>query len=149
MALAKPPAKGDVVLDILELLDVETNEKEKMAENLNKMSKEGVNLLFHYMAETMKKPSVAETENAMPLNKDMMPQDVAAPKNPVVMNEYLRMLPEVGRTIGKAFMDGDLPNLKRAIGINGRIVYNCEKMVAQQLWDAIKVRRFTENEGEE
>lgn len=149
MAFNKGPTKADVVNDIIEVLHVEKNEVSEFSENLNKMSKKVVSWLFHYLVELAKsesdKPEPAPHRVSRAFPKLFMPHDVPVGiRRPPEMNDMLAMLPEIGRVIFKSFMEGDFPELKRAIGVNTRITGECEKMVSRQLWDAIKV--VTEND---
>lgn len=150
MAKVSVKAKADLARRITDLLGVNGNDIEELTENLNKMSKTALAMLLEYLEDgTDMEESKPATPPRVPaaFPKHFMPHDVGTPRNPGEMNGLLSMLPEIGRTIFKSFMEADFPELKRAIGVNNRITYGCEKLVAQQLWEAIKV--YPQNEEKE
>lgn len=152
MTKPKVRSKGDLVNEIMELLDVDNSDKTELSENLNKMSKTAISTLLYYLDEFTEEPMDEEETEKPEAPKRVeakppelfMPQDINIPKNPTEMGSLLNFLPEIGRRVQSAWRNGDFPLLKRNIGVNDRIIRFCEQMVAKQLWDAIKV--YPQNE---
>jgi hypothetical protein len=77
------------------------------------------------------------TKRAAPMN--LMPSDIEVAKVAQDVTNQLSMLPTVAERLSDAWQTGNFPMMKRHMRITERITDNCRKMIAQQLYDAIKI----------
>jgi len=137
--------KQAIVNSIIEKLDLGDEPTTVLSENLNKMTKAA--LIGLATAITAKidtgigrlKTAAKLIPDGPPVPLEIMPNDVGMAKTANDVTEQLSMLPTIGERLAITWESGNFPLLKRNLRISERITDNCRKMVAQQLYDAIRI----------
>lgn len=135
--------KQEMVVSILDLLEIPDEKRVEMSENLNKMTKAALGLLDFYIMEIVGEEPEEVDRKVIPAGPkvalNLMPQDIGIANSAADVTEQLTILPVIGKRLESAWINGNFPLMKRNLRISEQITDNCRKMIAQQLYDSLKI----------
>lgn len=133
-------SKDDYTRSIIEMLSVEpTHDGLNLFEEIHRMNLKSLKKVHKALVMLTTPSEVKVDDFGVKAPLELMPTDMAMPKDIAEMNEQLDILADVGAKIKMGWKFSDIPAAKRFIGINERIIHNCKRMISNQLYENISI----------